>query len=82
MHRSRVDSGCLHGISGDAACLTMLEKDTLEVVGLILARPFYTTSEKETFEVVGLTLERPVYTASEKETLEVVGSIWASHFLL
>ena len=28
------------------------KKDTLEVVGLILARPFYTTLGKETLEVV------------------------------
>ena len=39
-------------------CLMSIpEKDTLEVVGSILARPFYTTSEKEALEVVVSILE-------------------------
>ena len=37
------------------------EKETLEVIGLILAKSFYTTSENETLEVVGSILASPFY---------------------
>ena len=55
-------------------------KDTLVVVGLIMARPFYTILGKETVEVVGLILERPFLYHIRKYTLEVVGSILARIF--
>ena len=37
---------------------TILEKYTLEIVGSILTRTFYTISEKETVEVIGSILSR------------------------
>ena len=47
--------------------MTMSVKEAFEVVGLIMARHFYTIFEKETLEVVGSILVSPLFIKTQSD---------------